>query len=71
MGGGGGPGGPDSRLLAHDVGFFTLVPKLDRLLDPPPLSKIMDPPLGENNGILVMGDGRLACRHQSHLHSMW
>ena len=53
---GGGPGGQDPPLLCHDVGFLTLGPKLDpRLppplfagrpnLDPPPLSKILDPPL--------------------------
>ena len=33
-GGGGGSRGSRPRLLAHDVGFFTLVPKLD-----PPLKK--------------------------------
>ena len=32
----GGPGGPDPPLLGHDVGFLTLGPKLDPLLDPPP-----------------------------------
>ena len=54
---GGGPGGPDPPFLTHDVGFLTLGPKFDPLLDPPPpffacrpkmdtpFSKIMDPPL--------------------------
>ena len=50
------PGGGRLSLLCHDVGFLTLGPKLDPLLDPPffacrpnldplPLSKILDPPL--------------------------
>ena len=32
---GGRPGGPYPPLLGHDVGFLTLGPKLDPLLDPP------------------------------------
>ena len=51
------PGGGGSRpaLLCHDVGILTLGPKLDPRLPPlllvdliwtPPLSKILDPPLG-------------------------
>ena len=39
-----GGGGPDSPFLAHVLGFLTLGPKLDPLLDLP-FSKILDPPL--------------------------
>ena len=54
----GGPGGPDPPFFTHFVELLTLGPKLDPLLDPPPLfllvdlrwtppplSKILDPPL--------------------------
>ena len=55
-GGGGSRGSGPPPPLGHDVGFLTLGPKLDPLLDPPPpyllvdlrwtpLSKILDPPL--------------------------
>ena len=57
-GGGGGSRGSGPPLLCHDVGFLTLGPKLDPRLappfllvdliwtpPPPPLSKILDPPL--------------------------
>ena len=60
-------------LLCHDVGFLTLGPKLDPRLapffllvdliwTPPPLSKILDPPLGPYPGLTGGGgDARHRC----------
>ena len=40
--GGGGSMGSGPPLLGHDVGFLTLGPKLDPLLDPPPFFLLVD-----------------------------
>ena len=40
----GGPEGPDPPFWGHDIGFLTLGPKLDPLLDPPCRPKIDPPP---------------------------
>ena len=60
-GGGGGFQGVRTPLLGHDVGFLTLGPKLDPpcfacrpKMDPPPLSKILDPPLTRDIALIYV-----------------
>ena len=55
---GGGGGGADPPLLGHDVGFLTLGPKLDPLLDPPFFAcrPKMDPSGGSRVCVCDRGD---------------
>ena len=56
--GGGGRGSGPPFLLGHDVGFLTLGPKLDPLLDPPPFFLLVDirwTPVAEPGCVCVQG----------------